>query len=526
MDDTENKLMSLVKSASFWAYFFSIITVTVLASLALTGWYLHLSAFTWLIPIFILYSFFLTLVFFLILYLFRSMKMSEIKSRNEIKALEKQAHYDSITGLPNRNFFLEALEKFCRTSSENHLLTAVFIVGLDHFKNINDILGHRVGDLLLLATGKRIKDAMRTLDFIARLAGDEFGVIIQLPFKDVIQASYMSDRVIKAFHKPLTVERRILNITVSIGIAIYPMTGNNVETLVSQAGIALYQAKAKGRNNYQIFTKALNKRHLRVANIEQQLKSAIKKNEFYLVYQPIMDLKNHHCVRMEALLRWNNASLGGEVGPSEFINIAENSGSIIEIGNWVFEEACQQLSILQKLYPKLNLQMAINCSVLQLQRNIFVKYIYKTTKRHELLPENLLLEMTESAVMMHVDETLDVLKEIDKIGIQIAIDDFGTGYSSLSYLKLLPISLLKIDKSFVRDIEKDVSDKTIVQMIIRLAKMLGLKVLAEGVETKFQLEFLQENNCDLAQGFYIARPMSSEKLKEFLKRQADENSIH
>lgn len=439
----------------------------------------------------------------------------ERKSAEE--QLDKLAHYDPITQLPNRNYFHETFQRSLAKAIRNKELLAILFLDLDHFKNINDSLGHHLGDLLLKETGKLLKNAIRESDFIARIGGDEF-IIIAESITTMDEASKIAERIIKTFYKPIRIHDTDFKVSISIGIAVYPFAGDTTEKLLQNADTAMYQAKAKGRHTFQFFTEELYKKLQRSVTIEQELRFAIEKNELYLVYQPIFDLTSNKIVSVEALLRWHN-NLFQDVAPSEFIPIAEVTGLIVPIGEWVFKEACKQMAKWQPQFQTLQLELTVNCSALQLdQHQHFINYTKKIIEDYQLASNKVVLELTETGLMKQVEDAADVLSELKHLGFSIAIDDFGSGYSSLNYLKSLPISILKIDRTFTQDLEHNLNTQEITKAIIQLAKILHLDVVAEGVETESQFQKLKEFGCQYAQGYYFAKPMTAVDCEQFMKQ--------
>lgn len=429
--------------------------------------------------------------------------------------LEELAHYDTVTGLPNRMFLQEMIRSTIRRVQRNQELFAVLFIDVDNFKHINDSYGHSLGDKLLQHISQRIKNTAREADYVARIGGDEFVVVL-----DEIDTSHMAasiaSRLIDAIHEEIVINGVLLRATVSVGICIYPEGGSGEEELLKHADAAMYKAKAAGKNNYQFYTQKLNEENTRRLQIDTHLRSAIENKELSLVYQPQISLITQKIEGMEALLRWNSAELGN-VPPDEFIPIAESIGLIQDIGDWVINEAFEQFSYWARQYPELSICLNVNCSTIQLQQKAFLDYVSDEIKKYDFGPNKVILEATETKLMERVEMAKGHLDSINKIGIRFAIDDFGTGYSSLNYLKQLPISILKIDKSFVKDIPGDANDVAIVKAIIELAKALNLDVIAEGVETREQAEMLMELGCRSAQGFWFAVPLTVDELNDFLR---------
>lgn len=431
--------------------------------------------------------------------------------------LDYLAKHDDLTDLPNRSLFNSMLGIAINRAKRTKQLMAVLYLDLDHFKNINDTLGHDIGDLLLIEVAKKLQKATRADDFAARLGGDEFAVILN-GLNNAHDAGNIAIKLNEIIDCSYKLAKHTVHITTSIGIACYPAEGKDASTLLKHADIALYTAKDAGRNTHQYFTSDLNGYHTERLFIENALSYALERQELYLVYQPKFALPSKKMIGMEALLRWQHPKLG-LVPPTKFIPIAEATGAIIPIGEWILKTACQEFAE-KFLGQKSNQQLVIslNLSPEQLIREKFLDLIVGIIKNAKIPAKNLELELTETAIMSKPKVSEKVLTQLSKTGIQISIDDFGTGYSSLSYLKRLPITTLKIDQSFIRDIETDPSDAIIVKAIINLAKNLELNVIAEGVETKGQLQFLVDNGCLQAQGFYFAKPLSVKEMTQFIKK--------
>ncbi len=438
----------------------------------------------------------------------------EVKRSNVL--LDHLAHYDPITDLPNRNYFHEIFKRSLATATRNQNLLALLFLDLDYFKNINDSFGHHLGDLLLKEVGKLIRSVIRETDFLARLGGDEF-VIIAESLNNINEAEKIAERILKLFKNPICIQDTDFKMSISIGIAVYPYAGNTIEKLLQNADQAMYQAKESGRNNFKIYTETSLEKLERSQILEQELRLAVERNELSLIYQPIFDLHSNTIVSVEALLRWHNKLLK-DVAPNEFIPLAETTGLIVNIGEWVFKEACKQLSQWQTTFPALQLELTVNCSVFQFdQQQRFINYTKQIIQDYQLPSHKIILELTETGLMKQVNQAIEVLNELKNLGFSIAIDDFGSGYSSLNYLKSLPISILKIDQSFTKDLEHSVHTQEITKTIIQLAKILELNVIAEGVETEDQLQILKQYGCQYAQGFYFAKPMTASSCEQYLQ---------
>lgn len=428
--------------------------------------------------------------------------------------VEYMAYHDSLTGLANRINIEEYLKNRLTIAKRNDSKIALLFIDLDRFKTINDTLGHNVGDELLIASAKRMKSALRDSDMIARIGGDEFTIVIESP-NNSYSAAYICEKIIKLFNEPIEIKSHILNITLSIGVSIYPDDSSDDKQLFKYADIAMYQAKDAGKNTYRYYKKELSALAYEHLNMEQNLKDALKKSEFYMMYQPQYNIINRQVVSLEALIRWENNSLGN-VPPDKFIPIAEETGSIIDIGLFVFEQSCIDFLNFKKISNSLE-SISINVSVVQLYEETFIDDIIKITKKLGIDTSLIRLEITETHIMKNISKATILLKRFKDLGFSISIDDFGTGHSSLSYLKLLPIDELKIDKSFVDDLPLDKNDVAISKTIITLSKTMGYLNVAEGIENKEQEDFLRENNCHIAQGYYFCRPKKKDDLINFLK---------
>ncbi|HYD33481.1 MAG TPA: EAL domain-containing protein [Methylophilaceae bacterium] len=436
----------------------------------------------------------------------------------ERKATEERihflAHYDVLTELPNRFMLFERLDSLFARARRDGTQVAVFFVDLDRFKLINDTLGHTAGDILLQLVADRLKESSREVDIIARVGGDEF-VIALTGIKESSHITSIAKKVLKTIGRPYMVNGHTLHVTPSLGVSIYPDDGEDTATLIKNADRAMYQVKKLGRNSYEFFNKEMDTLALDQLSLENGLRFALEREELELVYQSQVDLKTGAIVGAEAQLRWNHPELG-LIMPHRFIGILEESGLIAPIGEWVIYTACQQNRKWQAqgLPP---ISIAVNLSSVQLQQKDFVGMLSRQLEKTGLQPEQLDLEITESVIMHNAEYTINVLQQLKDIGVRLSVDDFGTGYSSLSYLKRFPIDSLKIDRSFVRDLTSDTNDAAITSTIIAIAKQLNLTVIAEGVETLDQLNFLLSNGCDQIQGFYFSKPLSADDFAIHLK---------
>ena len=429
--------------------------------------------------------------------------------------IRHQAHFDSLTDLPNRFLSLDRLSQILIEVQKNHEKAAVFFLDLDDFKKVNDSLGHEIGDKLLIEAAHRLQQTLKQNDTVGRLGGDEFIVLIS-SLNDENDALAIAERLLQAFRKPFKLAGRDLILTLSIGIAISPKDGTCSSVLLRNADTAMYQAKAMGRNTSSFFTPQMNVAMRRRFEIEEQMHGALERNEFELYYQPQIDVKTNTIIGAEALLRWHNIVLG-EITPDEFIPIAEQTGLIAPIGVFVLQQALRFLNEWQSI-NKQNYTMAINLSPRQFRDPELVNIIKRTLHKNSISNACLELEITEGVLMNSQTSIRDALLQIDELGIKLSMDDFGTGYSSLSYLREYPFDVLKIDRSFITGITDNKADCNLVKAAIAMSHSLEIKVVAEGVETKEQLDLLNELNCDIAQGFYLSKPLPSAKLLNFSSR--------
>jgi diguanylate cyclase (GGDEF)-like protein/PAS domain S-box-containing protein len=426
------------------------------------------------------------------------------------------AYHDDLTDLPNRRYFHRVLESFIKSNKNKKQTFAVLYLDLDRFKIINDTFGHSKGDLLLKEVAKRLSLCLDENTHLARMGGDEF-IFIFNNFKSQQEITKLADKVLEKFTKPFHIKSIEIHTSVSIGIAIYPDYPLKPEDFMVYADNAMYQAKEQGKNGYVIYTEELIQHLTEKITLESDLRRALDEEEFVLHYQPQICNETGHIVGVEALIRWNHPTLG-MIYPDKFIQLAEETGLISEIGEWVIEHACLQNKKWQDAGLK-PIKISVNLSTQQFLKQNLVNFIKLVLDKTMLDPRYLVLEITES-MAMDFDYSLDVLQQLKDIGIGISIDDFGTGYSSLSYLKLFPLDYLKIDKSFVRDIYDDENDANIVKAIITLAHNLNLKVIAEGVETNEQLQFLKKYGCNHIQGYIYSKPLTSSNLEgKFLSKQ-------
>ncbi len=423
--------------------------------------------------------------------------------------IEKLAYFDTLTGLPNRKLFLDRLQQSLAAARRHRHQIAVLFIDLDHFKGINDTLGHAQGDLMLRAIAERLQQCVREEDTVARLGGDEF-VIILGGSTESRHAADFAQRTLGALSQPVEIEERALRTTASIGIALYPDHGGDASALLRAADIAMYGAKDQGRNTFQIYSNDMRARTLARVDLENRLHLALEREELFLRFQPQVHLGEGRIIGVEALLRWQHPEKG-ELTPGHFIDTAEESGLVIPIGDWVLRQACRQAYLWQQQgLPQM--RVAVNLSARQFNQPHFIDTIDRILKETGLPPQWLEFEITESALMENVLQTVMLLTDLKVRDIRISIDDFGTGYSSLSYLKNFPIHRIKIAQEFVRDIPANTDDAAIVETVITMARHLGLGVIAEGVEKPAQVEFLRQRGCLEMQGFHFARPLLPDEI--------------
>ncbi|MFM0465895.1 sensor domain-containing protein [Paraburkholderia strydomiana] len=428
--------------------------------------------------------------------------------------LEYQANYDSLTRLPNRNLLRDRLQHALIVAQRQHKGVAVVFMDLDGFKNVNDSLGHSVGDRLLGVVAERLARCTRTSDTVARHGGDEFVIVMTDTVDEQSLIAWM-ERVRASISEPVWLDGTELYVGCSMGASLFPQDGDDAETLMKKADLAMYRAKDMGRNTFQFYQPEMNASAGARLNLERRLRRALRDNEFLLHYQPQVDIDSGQIVGTEALVRWSDPEVG-LVPPSSFIPVAEESGLIGPLSEWVLREACRQ----NKAWQDLGLppaRVSVNLSARVFQQRDIAKLVMQVLDETGLEPQYLELELTESAIMRNAEEAVSMLNELHALGIGLAIDDFGTGYSSLSYLKRFPVDRLKIDRSFVSDIGISGDDETITSAIIALAHSLKLQVIAEGVETSAQLDFLKERACDEMQGFYFAKPLSTEAIYDLMQ---------
>ncbi|MES9955751.1 MAG: EAL domain-containing protein [Sedimenticola sp.] len=440
---------------------------------------------------------------------------SDIARQKQIQErIHRLAYYDLLTGLPNRQLFHDRLEQAVNYASRYNHHIALFFMDLDRFKNINDTLGHAVGDKVLGLTAERLQGCLRSVDTLGRMGGDEFLVILQ-ELKEDFDSVLVAEKIIRAFNEPLSLGDNNLFLTPSIGIALYPRDGDNPTDLLKHADAAMYRAKSLGGNNFQFFSSEMTEPFRWNLAVETALRQDTDQNGIQLLYQPQFDLQTGAIVGLEALARWYHPDLGS-VSPENFFRVAENTGLIHKLGLQILANACRQLEEWEAAGVE-GITLAVNVSTIQLKQRDFCQQVAEILKQIRIKNNGLELEITETSIMENAEFMETALKEISDLGLQIAVDDFGTGYSSLSYLKRLPIDRLKIDKSFIDDIPDSGNDAAICCAIVALGHSLNLKVLAEGVENERQMEFLRDENCDEMQGYLLGKPVSGKEVVEMFR---------
>jgi diguanylate cyclase (GGDEF)-like protein/PAS domain S-box-containing protein len=442
------------------------------------------------------------------------------KSKKDEDKIRELAYYDTLTNLPNRRLLEDRLKLALANAHRNDKFVVLLFMDLDHFKQVNDSLGHLAGDNLLQQTAKRILACVREGDTVARQGGDEF--VLLLP--DLVSntdamyaASTVGEKIREALSSPFDLDGTEASVTPSMGISIFPTDTEDMVELIRNADTAMYHAKNNGRNNYQFYAQEMNSNAVQRLGMDNALRYAIERKELSLVYQPQVD-NDSRIISAEALLRWNSATMG-EIPPSKFIPLAEENGLILTLGNWVIDAVCKQ----KKLWQDAGLcaemaRIAINISPRQFFQPTFINQLLQTMEKYGVTPSGLELELTEGILMHDTNDTILKLTELKKLGFKISVDDFGTGYSSLAYLKYFPIDVLKIDQSFVSELENDPDDPAIVRAIIAMAKSLSLIVIAEGVENDQQFSFLRQYGCDAYQGFHFSHPMTASALSALLQK--------
>ncbi len=427
--------------------------------------------------------------------------------------LQHLAHHDVLTNLPNRSLLMDRTDQAISQASRHNHQVAVLFLDLDHFKRINDSLGHEAGDKALLHVAQVLRRLLRTSDTVARIGGDEFVVVLH-EVERIAEVHQVTHKILEALAKPIEISSQELFISTSIGIALFPNDAQNSLNLIKHADIAMYRAKEHGRNTHEFYSSEMSAKASARMALETQLRKAIKQKEFRLHYQPQVDVQSGEIIGAEALIRWEPEQ-GITILPHRFIPILEETGLITDVGAWILRESCRQLSLWQRIKP--GLRMSINLSSRQFQDDQLESHINDSLAKYQLSPEHIELEITESLLVDYGQQTLSLLEKLNHQGFRLAIDDFGTGYSSLSYLKRFPITTLKIDQSFIRDIDTDPDDAAIVRAIIAMAHSLKLDVVAEGIETESQLAFINEHQCATAQGFLFDIALSAPKFERILR---------
>jgi diguanylate cyclase (GGDEF)-like protein/PAS domain S-box-containing protein len=431
--------------------------------------------------------------------------------------LERLAHYDKLTGLPNRAMLQDRLAQALLRAQRSETLVAVLFLDLDRFKEVNDSLGHAVGDALLHEVAKRIGGCLRSTDTVARLGGDEFTVLLEGVHR-VEEIERVAGKILTAVARPLRLGAHELAVSTSIGATVYPLDDQDQDTLLKNADMAMYHAKQEGRNNIQFFSPEMGTHSERRLDLTTGLRHALERGELSAHYQPLVEVKSGRLVGLEALLRWENPDFG-RVSPAQFIPIAEDTGLIVPIGEWMLRAACRQMRAWRRAGCAPG-YVAVNLSPRQFRQQDVVELVYRVLREYSMPPDSLELEITESTVMQRTEEAIMKMRRLRQLGVRIAIDDFGTGYSSLAYLQRFPVHTLKVDQSFVRDIRSDKDKAAIVSTVIGLARSLKLTALAEGVETREQLEFLRREGCELYQGYLYSRPLPAAEIEPLLEKQA------
>jgi len=436
----------------------------------------------------------------------------EVDKRKVIeKDLEHQAYHDSLTGLPNRALLLDRIDQAIKHAKRNNSLLAVLFLDLDNFKQINDSFGHSVGDTVLIAISGRLKNTLRDMDTIARLGGDEFTILLS-EFDKEDEINEITAKLFDTLRKPLVIKGGELFVTTSIGISVFPNDGTNPEILLRNADAAMYRAKEKGRNGFEFYTEDMTERALEKVHMITNLNRALDNDEFEVYYQPQYDIQRKQLIGLEALIRWHHPELG-LICPDEFLYAAEESGLIVSLDRWLMNQAMQQMKVWKDEGVTLG-RLSLNLTMQQIDQPDFLEFLMQQMKLNDCDGKLLRFEITEGQLMKNPERTIELLNRITALGIKISVDDFGTGHSSLAYLKKLPVDALKIDKTFIRDIPGDEDDVSIVKSIITLAKSMRLDVLAEGVETDDQLDFLSKEGCSLIQGYLFSHPKPAVEIPE------------
>ena len=440
------------------------------------------------------------------------------ESRKSEQLIQQMAYFDTLTGLPNRALFYDRLNQGIALATRDTTCLAVLFLDLDHFKNINDTMGHSIGDQLLVEVAKRLGRHIRTSDTLARLGGDEFVAVISR-LNEQLNASNVAQKLIDSLQEVFQIQNKELHISASIGIALFPDDGADAETLIKHADMAMYSSKESGRNNFNFFSPLMNQKALLRMENEDGLRYALEREEFFIEYQPIICAESRTISAVEALVRWNHPTRG-RIPPDQFISLAEETGLIIPLGEWVLRTVCRTMKVMNDAgLPKI--RYSVNVSSRQIEQQNFPEVVCNVLRETGANAAQLEIELTESCLVTNFDSSISDVFGMRAWGIAIAIDDFGTGYSSFAYIKTLPIDHIKIDRSFVTDISTNFQDQAIIEAIIAMSKKLGIQNIAEGVETVEQLEFLQGQGCDEIQGYYFHRPLSLDDFEKLLRSQEE-----
>ncbi len=464
-----------------------------------------------------------------VMHIFAARTSAEIERTQTEERIKHMAYYDGLTNLPNREFLLDRLQQAIARSQREQTRLAVLILDLDHFKKINDSLGHPVGDGLLIEVAKRLQKCIRSEDTVARLGGDEF-VMLLAGFKESVSTinyvSQIAKQINASLKKHYLIDEHHLMMTSSCGVAVYPDDGDSAELLIKHADIALYKAKENGRDNYHFFSSEMNVAAMERLEMESEIHRALEENQFEVAFQPKVSVKDNSIIGAEILLRWNHPQKG-YIPPDRFIAIADETGQIIQLGDFIFQQACIQTSELwcntqccDEIYS-----LSVNVSPRQFKQDDFVEKIKNTLQKHKTNPCCIELEVTENILINDTQKASDKLQELKDVGLKVAIDDFGTGYASLRYLQQLPIGMIKIDRSFITHIAENKNDLSIVKTIITMAENLDIKVIAEGVETSQQLEILRQLGCEFYQGYYFSKPITRDEFVVLVKQQREQKLV-
>ncbi len=438
-----------------------------------------------------------------------------IERKHSEESIKHLAYYDHLTGLPNRLLFTDRLDHLLLREAWKQRTAAVLFLDIDRFKTINDSLGHSYGDELLRVVASRLEECLREGDTVGRFGGDEFTILLH-DLAKVNDIAMVLEKILNTIKQPIVIEGQEVKVTASIGVSVFPNDGSDGGTLLKNADIAMYRAKSEGKNNYKFFSLSMSVKATELLKVERKLSKALDNGGFILHYQPEIDLKTGEFVGMEALVRLIDQEDGKLTPPGDFIPVAEETGIIIPLSELILRTACQQNKAWQDAgYPSMTI--AVNISPKVFRQNNFIQIVADIIKETGLKPEYLEIEITEETMLTDTEETLETMGALKEIGVRFAIDDFGTGYSSLSYIKMLPIRMLKIDRAFIRDLNDNPDDKAIVTAIIQMAHSMGLEVLAEGVETKEQLAFLNSLGCDKLQGYLVSKPVPYDEFENLLK---------